>query len=271
MNIKFIFIPALVVLAAAAVYLAIPKNSQPFVSDLITIATPLSGGVVQSPLEIKGEARGYWFFEASFPVKLLDEQGNILAQAPAQAQGEWMTEEFVPYSVVLVFEINKDQKGTLVLQRDNPSGMPENDQEVRIPVNLKKSGKLVDLYYYNPALDQDETGNILCSRQGLTKVQRNIPITQTPIQDTIKLLLKGELTSAEKSLGITTEYPLQGLSLTAASLNNGVLTLTFNDPEYKTGGGSCRVGILWFQIEATAKQFPEVKQVKFMSEELFQP
>lgn len=39
----------------------------------------------------------------------------------------------------------------------------------------------------------------------------------------------------------------------------------------KTNGGSCRAGILWFQIEATAKQFSEVKQVRFLPEELFQP
>jgi len=131
----------------------------------------------------------------------------------------------------------------------------------------------VKLYYYNPNLDRDETGNILCSRKGLVAVERKIPLSKTPIQDTIKLLLKGQenLTEAEKALGITTEYPLEGFSLKGASLKNGILTLEFEDPNYKTGGGSCRVGILWFQIEATAKQFSEVQEVKFLPEELFQP
>jgi spore germination protein GerM len=129
----------------------------------------------------------------------------------------------------------------------------------------------IKLYYYNPTKDKDETGNILCSRQGLEAVERNIPVTQTPIQDTIKLLLKGGLTQEEKDKGVSTEYPLSGVELTGASLNNGELKLSFNDPENKTGGGSCRVGILWFQIEATAKQFGEVKSVKFLPEELFQP
>jgi hypothetical protein len=131
--------------------------------------------------------------------------------------------------------------------------------------------RTVKLYYYNPNLDKDSTGNILCSRNGLVAVEREIPITNTPIQETIRLLISGNLTSAEKAQGITTEYPLQELNLTAASLNSGVLTLTFDDPYNKTGGGSCRVGILWFQIEATAKQFPEVSSVRFMPEELFQP
>lgn len=126
------------------------------------------------------------------------------------------------------------------------------------------------LYYYNPALDQGE-GGVQCSRQGLVAVGRTIPPTNTPIQDAVSLLLRGEIFDEEKAQGVTSEFPLSGVALTAASLEDGVLTLTFDDPENLTGGGSCRVGILWFQIEATAKQFPEVTSVRFMPEELFQP
>ena len=129
----------------------------------------------------------------------------------------------------------------------------------------------IKLYYYNPAADKDSGGNVLCSRQGLVPVSRQMAVSNTPIQDAVRLLLKGQLTAAEKAQGITTEYPLPGLSLAAASLKDGVLTLTFDDPQNRTGGGSCRVSILWAQIEATAKQFPEVRSVRFMPEELFQP
>lgn len=59
--------------------------------------------------------------------------------------------------------------------------------------------KSVKLFYYNPKLDRDESGNIACSRNGLAPVERKIPITQTPIQDTIKLLLSGELTDEERA------------------------------------------------------------------------
>lgn len=132
--------------------------------------------------------------------------------------------------------------------------------------------KSVKLFYYNPELDKDESGNIACSRNGLAPVERKIPITQTSIQDTIKLLLSGELTDEERAQGINTEYPLEGLSLKGASLKDGVLTVEFDDPNNnKTVGGACRVGILWFQIEATARQFPEVRQVRFLPEEIFQP
>ncbi len=131
--------------------------------------------------------------------------------------------------------------------------------------------KTIKLYYYNSELDRDKSGNTACSRNGLVPVERKIPITKTPIQDTIKLLLLGELTDEERAQGISTEYPLEGLSLKGASLKDGVLTLEFDDTKNKTVGGSCRVGILWFQIEATSKQFSEVQQVRFLPEEIFQP
>jgi len=238
--------------------------------DLIRVFTPQANEKISSPLLIQGEARGFWFFEATFPVKLLDGQGNLIAQHYAQAKGDWMTEDFVSFEAELVFEAPTTQKGWLVLEKDNPSDLSENAEELRIPIIFSDS-KTIKLYYYNPNLDRDETNNILCSRKGLVAVEREISLTQTPIQDTIKLLIAGQLTKEEKSQGITTEYPLEGFSLKSASLKNGILTLEFEDPNYKTGGGSCRVGILWFQIEATAKQFPEVQNVKFLSEELFQP
>ena len=129
----------------------------------------------------------------------------------------------------------------------------------------------VSLYYYDSDRDKDPAGNILCSAQGLVAVSRNIPISQTPIQDTVRLLLRGELTAAERAQGITTEYPLAGLTLTAASVRDGVLTLTFDDPQMKTSGGSCRVGILWAQIEKTALQFDGVTAVRFAPDSMFQP
>lgn len=132
----------------------------------------------------------------------------------------------------------------------------------------------ISLYYYNYELDKDESGNIACSRNGLVSVERKIPVSKTPIEDAIKNLLNGKenLTDVDRAQGITTEYPLEGFSLAEVNLkNDGTLILKFNDSLNKTSGGSCRVGILWFQIEATAKQFPGVKQVKFSPEELFQP
>jgi spore germination protein GerM len=130
------------------------------------------------------------------------------------------------------------------------------------------------LYYYNPDLDKDVSGNIQCSRAGLALVKRTMPASLTDealVRETIQRLVSGNLTPEEGAQGITTEYPLEGLQLMGVSLADGVATLAFNDPNNRTSGGACRAGILWFQIEQTALQFPEVKQVHFLPEELFQP
>ena len=105
--------------------------------DLIHIDTPRPKESITSPLLIEGEARGYWFFEASFPVRLFDGNGNELAVKPAQAQGEWMTEEFVPFHVILEFEEPATDTGMLVLEKDNPSGLPEHADELVIPVRFR--------------------------------------------------------------------------------------------------------------------------------------
>ena len=106
-------------------------------SDLIQITNPRPNQVITSPLAITGQARGYWFFEASFPVKLLDENGNMLAVAIATARDEWMTEEFVAFEAELEFDAPAGKNGTLILEKDNPSGLPQNADELRIPVKFK--------------------------------------------------------------------------------------------------------------------------------------
>lgn len=129
----------------------------------------------------------------------------------------------------------------------------------------------VKIYYYSSELDKDAAGNVLCSRNGLVPLEKQMPATDTPIQDAIRLLISGSRSENEKNAGVETEFPLAGFALKSADLQNGVLTLEFDDPQNRTGGGACRAGIMWFQIEATAKQFEGVRQVRFVPETLFQP
>lgn len=244
------------------------------ISDLIRVSTPIEDAVVMSPLLIEGEARGTWYFEASFPIRIYDAKNILLGTAIAQAQSDWMTENFVPFKATLTFNKSTTSTGTLVFEKDNPSGLPEHANEFRMPIRFEladKAQRTVSLYYYDASKDKDATGNVLCSRKGLVPVARTIPLTISPIQDAVKLLLKGSLTAEEKQKGITTEFPLSGVTLTGASQKGSVLTLSFLDPNSKTSGGSCRAGILWFQIEATAKQFPGITSVKFSPEDIFQP
>lgn len=105
-------------------------------ADLIVVDSPAPNAYVQSPLTVTGKARGTWYFEASFPVQLLDGNGNVLASGPAQAQGDWMTEEFVPFKITLKFTAPGTAGGTLVLKKDNPSGLPEKEDELRLPIRF---------------------------------------------------------------------------------------------------------------------------------------
>ncbi|QQR83477.1 hypothetical protein IPJ72_06860 [Candidatus Peregrinibacteria bacterium] len=104
--------------------------------DKVRVSNLEADQTVSSPLVVEGEARGYWFFEADFPVEIVDTLGNRLGSGIASAQGDWMTEDFVPFTVTINFDAANATEGELVLKRDNPSGLPENDDEVRIPVRF---------------------------------------------------------------------------------------------------------------------------------------
>ena len=105
--------------------------------DLIRVATPRPNEAITSPLTIEGEARGYWFFEASFPIRLLDDAGRQIATVISQSQGEWMTQDFVPFEAVLEFEAPASSIGTLVFERNNPSGLRQHEDELVMPIRFQ--------------------------------------------------------------------------------------------------------------------------------------
>jgi hypothetical protein len=106
----------------------------PVSNDKIKVSTPLPNAVVKSPLIIAGEARGNWYFEASFPIKLYDSNGNQVGIAVAQAKSEWMTTDFVPFESIITFEKPKTATGILTLEKDNPSGLLEHADSISIPI-----------------------------------------------------------------------------------------------------------------------------------------
>lgn len=108
-------------------------------ADLIRLTSPEPYEVIGSPLTLTGEARGNWFFEASFPIVLVNWDGLIIAEGIATADGDWMTEDFVPFTATLTFtKPDFDNRGALILQKDNPSGLPENDDALEIPIRFSE-------------------------------------------------------------------------------------------------------------------------------------
>ncbi len=108
--------------------------------DLIKVELPFPGAVTGKDFAVIGQARGYWFFEATFPVDVLDKDGNILVQTYASAQADpqtgevnWMTEEFVPFKANIVAPQSYIGPATLVLHKNNASGLPEHDASLSFP------------------------------------------------------------------------------------------------------------------------------------------
>lgn len=104
--------------------------------DLVQATQPKPGSIITSPTTIIGQARGTWFFEARFPVVLLDENHHEIGRGSATAFSDWMTENFVPFEATFEFAIPTTDIGFLLLKKDNPSGDPAKDDWLEIPVRF---------------------------------------------------------------------------------------------------------------------------------------
>lgn len=116
-----------------SIYLVIDKEK--LVETPIVIESPEKDSEISSPLIVTGLAKGNWFFEASFPMILTDWDGKIIAQSHVTAQSDWMTTDYVRFSGALTFtKPVYNSHGFLILRKDNPSGLPQNDDSLEIPV-----------------------------------------------------------------------------------------------------------------------------------------
>lgn len=124
----------------------VPEDVQSYIdskSNLIKVNSPKPLYSIHSPLELQGEARGNWFFEASAPVSLVNWDGLIISEGIVTAEGDWMTTEFVPFSGQLEFvspykagDPDFMKRGAIIFQKDNPSGLPANDDALEIPIQF---------------------------------------------------------------------------------------------------------------------------------------
>jgi hypothetical protein len=225
------------------------ENSNPNI-----IVSVKSNQIIASPFQISGKARGFWFFEASFPIKLIDENNNVLATTVARAQGDWMTNEFVDFNAEIEFNSKNDGKVFLVFNRDNPSGLPENDEEFRIPVKIELAETMIiKVFFNNNQMDPEMS----CNK--VFPVQRIIKKTEAVGRAAIEELLRGPA-ETEKTQGfftsINSEVKIQNLTI-----ENGIAKIDFDEQLQFQVGGSCRVSAIRAEIIETLKQFESVKEV----------
>lgn len=106
-------------------------------SDVVLVELPFPGAVTGKDFSVIGKARGMWFFEGSFPVELLDKDGKMISKGIAQAQSDWMTENFVPFKADITVPESYIGPATLVLKKDNPSGLPEHDGSISFGITVE--------------------------------------------------------------------------------------------------------------------------------------
>lgn len=267
MKVKILIVAILAIGAAIilwALFFRAPKASEPApeynteeVEEApIKLFEPAADAAVSSPLALSGEARGTWYFEASFPVRMLDANGRELGVTPVQAQSEWMTEDYVPFRGTIEFEMPATETGTLVLEKDNPSGLPENAAEMYVPIRFSQTAEamVVKVFFGNSALDPEtmDCGNVFGA-------ERTIPKTQASARAALEELFAGP-TRAEMAEGYFTSIN-SGVTIQRLVIENKIARADLSPRLDEDMGGSCRVTAIRSQIAETLKQFPTVDDV----------
>ena len=134
--VALVVLAVVIILGAVLVFLPNGNSQAPFSSENVKVTLPFPGATVLKKFTASGHARGTWFFEASFPVQVKDPSGNVVGTGIAQAEGNWMTEDFVRFTAPVTIE-NYSGPATFVLMKDNPSGLPEHDDSVSFPITVQ--------------------------------------------------------------------------------------------------------------------------------------
>ena len=116
----------------------VSKYSGENAENSIVVTKPQPGEPVSSPIAIEGSVKGSWFFEASFPIQIIDETGAVIGYGLAKPKGDWMTNDFVAFESSVIFSVPKNvSRGFLILKKDNPSDLREHDASIEIPIVFK--------------------------------------------------------------------------------------------------------------------------------------
>jgi len=113
----------------AATVSSTPNPNMPIVS------TPSANMKIVSPLKVTGTVPTGWMSEGVFPIKLVDANQKLIIQGQAKevVAGSWQSGNPVEFTATLIFE-PASGSGKLILQNDNPSGLPSNSKTFEVPV-----------------------------------------------------------------------------------------------------------------------------------------
>jgi hypothetical protein len=106
-------------------------------STQVSVSSPQSGATVAQTFTVSGQAPGGWFFEAQFPIQVRDPNDNVIGRATGQAQGDWQTTSLVSFTATIQIDASYHGPATLILLKDNPSGLPQNDDSVTVAIVIQ--------------------------------------------------------------------------------------------------------------------------------------
>lgn len=224
-------------------------------SNQPTLTSPQPESIITGPLVIRGYVPKNWTFEGQFRMKLLDDKRKLIIQDRVPVEWDAENQKDALYFVESYNYHTTSKSGYLVLENDNPSGLPENHKSTETPIYFNSPPQgTVYLFLYSPEEDIKISTSVAC--QVVLPEPVIIGLSKTPIKDTLNLLAKK----------MHPDFFVKSLNL-----KNGTLTIEFPDIYGFTTGGSCAQGINSAEVVKTALQFPGVKQVKITPDSIFQP
>jgi hypothetical protein len=113
-----------------------PSTTKPLHARIV-VTYPKAGASVPKTFTVTGKAPGNWFNEAQAPLMVQAEDGSKIGTGQMQAQGDWMTTNLVDFKADVTIDMAYSGKATLVLLKDNESGLPQNDDSLEIPINVQ--------------------------------------------------------------------------------------------------------------------------------------
>ncbi|MEI8130760.1 MAG: hypothetical protein WCG55_04640 [bacterium] len=106
------------------------------VADLVSLSiTP--GATITDVATITGEIKGVYFFEGKAQGVLLDENKKILNSFSLDATSNWLTADAVSFTATVDTTSALAGPGYIRLKNDNPSGDPEKDKYIDVPIVIQ--------------------------------------------------------------------------------------------------------------------------------------
>ncbi len=93
--------------------------------------------ITGSSVAVKVRVLAPWLSEASAPVEVTDASGKVLGTGKIVGPNDWMTKNgWMDIETNIAFKSNGAKNGFVVFKKDNPSGDPKRDQQVKVPVKF---------------------------------------------------------------------------------------------------------------------------------------